>query len=67
MFQEGVNKEALVSSFAIQFDVKCACNMATSLAKLPRRCFNYLPYKNNFTNQTFTYHVTMIHPSTLFR
>lgn len=36
IFQEGVNKEAPVSSFTIQFDVKDACNMTTSLDKLPR-------------------------------
>lgn len=68
MFQEGVNKETLVSSFTIQFDVKHACSMTASLDKLPRRYLNYLPVeKNNFTNQTFTYHIIIIHLSMLFR
>lgn len=63
VFQEGVNKETLVSSFTVQFDVKHACNTTAFLGKLPGMYLNYLPVKNNFTNQTSTYHVIMIHLS----
>lgn len=37
MFQEGVIKVTVVSSFTIQFDVKHACATTASLGKLPIR------------------------------
>lgn len=45
IFQEEVNKETLVSSFTMQFDVKHACNRTTFLDKLPRTYLNHLPVK----------------------